>query len=40
MGPAIENVHERDWKNIGLFGPCKVGDMGVERDILSFEEAN
>jgi hypothetical protein len=32
--PSVENVHERNWKNVRLFSTGKIRDMGVERDAL------
>ena len=32
--PAIENIHERDGKNIWLLGTREIGDMSVKRYAL------
>jgi hypothetical protein len=32
--PSIENVHERDGKDIRLLGAGEIRDVGVERDLL------
>ena len=35
VGSAVEDVHKRDGKDVGLLGAGKIGDVGVERHTLS-----
>lgn len=38
--PSVEDVHEWDWENIWLLGTGKVGDVGVERNLLLESESS
>jgi hypothetical protein len=33
--PSIENIHEWNWKNIWLLSTGEVGNVGVERNLLT-----
>lgn len=34
MRATVEDVHERDWKNVWLLGAGQVGDVSIEGDAL------